>query len=292
MEIGFVGLGKMGRGMAQNLIQAGHSVTAWNRTASRADELKKLGTHVAASPGECARTGIAITMLADDAALESAVFSENGILKNLPAGGMHISMSTISVALSTRLAAAHSAAHQAYVAAPVFGRPEAAAAKKLFIVAGGVAADLERCQPIFDALGQRTYVAGNEPHSANTIKLLGNFLIATTIESFGEAFALARKSGIAPEKFLEIITGTLFTSPLHQNYGGIIARQGYEPAGFAAALGSKDMRLVLQAADAAGVPLPIGSLVHDRFLSAIGRGHAEKDWSVIAKLAAEDAGLK
>jgi 3-hydroxyisobutyrate dehydrogenase-like beta-hydroxyacid dehydrogenase len=292
MDIGFIGLGKMGRGMAQNLLQADHTVTVWNRTASRADELQKLGAQVAASPAEAARAGIVITMLADDAALESAVFGENGILKALPSGGLHVSMSTISVALSTRLTAAHTAAKQAYVAAPVFGRPEAATAKKLFIVAAGSAADLSRSQPIFDALGQRTYIAGNEPHAANTIKLLGNFLIATTIESFGEAFALARKSGIAPEKFLEIITGTLFTAPLHQNYGGIIARQAYEPAGFAAALGLKDARLVLQAADAAGVPLPIASLVRDRFLSAIGHGHAEKDWSIIAKLAAEDAGLK
>jgi len=292
MDIGFIGLGKMGRGMAQNLIHAGHAVTVWNRTASRADELQKLGAHVAASPAETARAGVVITMLADDAALESAVFGENGILKALPAGGLHISSSTISVALSTRLTAAHAAANQSYVAAPVFGRPEAAAAKKLFIVAAGSAADLARAQPIFDGIGQHTFIAGNEPHAANTIKLLGNFLIATTIESFGEAFALARKSGIAPEKFLEIITGTLFSAPLHQNYGVIIARQAYEPAGFAAALGLKDARLVLQAADAAGVPLPIASLVRDRFLSAIGRGHAEKDWSVIAKLAAEDAGLK
>jgi len=292
MDVGFIGLGKMGRGMAQNLIHAGHTVTVWNRTASRADELQKLGAHVAASPAGAARTGIVITMLADDAALESAVFSENGILKALPAGGLHISSSTISVALSTRLAAAHSAAHQTYVAAPVFGRPEAAAAKKLFVVAAGSEADLTRSQPIFDAIGQRTFIAGNEPHDANTVKLLGNFLIATTIESFGEAFALARKSGIAPEKFLEILTGTLFTAPVHQNYGGIIAREAYEPAGFAAALGLKDARLVLQAADAAGVPLPIASLVRDRFLSAIGHGYAEKDWSIIAKLAAEDAGLK
>jgi 3-hydroxyisobutyrate dehydrogenase-like beta-hydroxyacid dehydrogenase len=220
------------------------------------------------------------------------VFGENGILKALPAGGLHISASTISVALSTRLAAAHTAAHQSYVAAPVFGRPEAAASKKLFVVAGGTAADLARSQPIFEAIGQRTFIAGNEPHAANTIKLLGNFLIATTIESFGEAFALARKSGIAPEKLLEVLTGTIFTAPIHQGYGGIIAREVYEPAGFAAALGLKDVRLVLQAADAAGVPLPIASLVRDRFLSAIGHGHAEKDWSVIAKLAAEDAGLK
>jgi len=292
MDIGFIGLGKMGRGMAQNLIQAGHSVTVWNRTASRADELQKLGAHVAASPAEAAGTGIVITMLADDAAVESVVFGENGILRTLPAGGLHISASTISVALSTRLTAAHGAAKQSYVAAPVFGRPEAAAAKKLFVVAAGDAADLARSQPIFDAIGQRTFIAGNEPHAANTIKLLGNFLIATTIESFGEAFALARKSGIAPEKLLEVLTGTIFTAPIHQGYGGIIAREAYEPAGFAAALGLKDVRLVLQAADAAGVPLPVASLVHDRFLSAIGHGHAEKDWSVIAKLAAEDAGLK
>lgn len=292
MDIGFVGLGKMGRGMARNLIQAGHAVTVWNRTASRADDLQKLGAHVAASPAEAARAGIIVTMLADDAALESVVFGENGILKALPAGGLHISASTISVALSSRLTAAHSAAHQSYVAAPVFGRPEAAAAKKLFVVAAGAAADLARSQPIFEVIAQRTFVVGNEPHAANTIKLLGNFLIAATIESFGEAFALARKSGIAPEKFLEVLTGTVFTAPIHQGYGGIIAREAYEPAGFAAALGLKDVRLVLQAADTAGVPLPIASLVRDRFLSAVGHGHAEKDWSVIAKLAAEDAGLR
>ena len=292
MDIGLIGLGKMGRGMAQNLLQAGNTVTVWNRSAGRADDLKKLGARVAASPADCARTGLVITMLADDAAVESTVFAETGILKALPAGGLHLSMSTISVALSTRLTAAHGAAHQSFVAAPVFGRPEAAAAKKLFIVAAGAAGDLARSQPIFDAIGQRTFIAGKDPHDANTIKLLGNFLIATTLESFGEAFALARKSGIAPEKFLEILTGTLFSAPLHQNYGGIIARQAYEPAGFAAALGLKDVRLALQAADAAGVPLPVASLVHDRLLSAVGRGHAEKDWSIIAKLAAEDAGLQ
>jgi 3-hydroxyisobutyrate dehydrogenase-like beta-hydroxyacid dehydrogenase len=282
----------MGRGMAQNLIQAGNVVTVWNRTAGRADDLQKLGARVAASPAEAARTGIVLTMLADDAALQSVVFGESGILKALPAGGLHISASTISVALSTRLTAAHAAAKQSYVAAPVFGRPEAAAAKKLFVVAAGAAGDLARSRPIFDAIGQRTFIAGNEPHAANTIKVLGNFLIATTIESFGEAFALARKSGIAPEKFLEVLTGTIFTAPIHSGYGGIIAREAYEPAGFAAALGLKDVRLALQAGDAAGVPLPIASLVHDRFLSAIGHGYAEKDWSVIAKLAAEDAGLK
>ena len=291
MEIGFIGLGKMGRGMAQNLIHAGHTVTVWNRTAARAADLKSLGASVAATPAEAARKGIVITMLADDAALETVVFGENGILSALPAQGLHVSMSTISVALSKKLTAAHRVAGQSYVAAPVFGRPEAAAAKKLYIVAGGAPADIGRIQPLLEALGQRTFVIGAEPSAANTVKVLGNFLITSMLESFGEAFVLARKSGIAPEKFLEILTGTLFTAPLHNTYGSLIVREAYKPAGFTVALGLKDVRLVLQAADGAGVPLPTASLVHDRFLSAVGRGYGEKDWSVIARLAAEEAGL-
>ncbi len=291
MEIGFIGLGNMGRAMAGNVLQAGHTVNVWNRTRARADELQRRGARVAASPGEAAHTGIVLTMVADDRALDSVVFSENGILHSLPPEGIHISMSTISVALSSRLSSAHQAAGQRYVAAPVLGRPEAAAARKLFILAAGAAQDITQCQPLFDALGQKTFIAGADPVIANLIKLLGNFLIASTIECFGEAFALARKSGVEPEKFLEILTGTVFTAPLHQIYGSIIAREAYEPAGFAAALGLKDVRLALAAADSAGVPLPVASLVHDRFLSALGHGHGEKDWSVIARLAAEDAGL-
>jgi len=291
MEIGFIGLGNMGRAMAGNLLQAGHTVIVWNRTRARADDLQRRGARVAESPCEAARTGIVLTMVADDRALDSVVFGENGILHSLPAEGIHISMSTISVALSSRLSSAHKAAGQRYVAAPVLGRPEAAAARKLFILAGGAAQDVAQCQPLFDALGQKTFIAGADPVAANLIKLLGNFLIASTIESFGEAFALARKSGVGPEKFLEILTGTSFTAPLHQIYGSIIAREAYEPAGFAVALGLKDVRLALAAADSAGVPLPVASLVHDRFLSAVGHGFGEKDWSVIARLAAEDAGL-
>lgn len=291
MEVGFIGLGNMGRAMAHNLLRAGHTVTVWNRTPARAQELLSLGARAADSPLEAARAGIVLTMVADDSALEAVVFNENGILNGLPAGGLHVSMSTISVALSKRLAAAHLAANQNYVSAPVFGRPEAAAAHKLFIVAAGAPSDIARCQPLLDAMGQRTLIAGPEPSTANTVKVLGNFLIASTLESFGEAFAMARKSGIAPEKFFELLTATVFTAPLHANYGSLIAREAYEPAGFAASLGLKDVRLVLQAADSIGVPLPIASLLHDRFQSAIGRGHGQKDWSVIAKLAAEDSGL-
>jgi 3-hydroxyisobutyrate dehydrogenase-like beta-hydroxyacid dehydrogenase len=299
MNIAFLGLGRMGRGMAANLLKAGHNVIVWNRTRSRADELQSLGARVAVSPAEAARAGIVITMLADDHAVESAIFGDGEVLRAMsivdpPTGHpipIHISMSTISVALSSRLAAAHRAARQSFVSAPVFGRPEAAAARRLFIVAAGASEDVARCEPLFEAMGQKTFIAGSDPSAANTVKLAGNFLIASTIETFGEAFALTRKSGIAPDKFLEILTGTIFTAPVHQNYGGVIARQAYEPAGFAAALGLKDMRLVLAAADAAGVPLPVASMLRDRFQSAIGHGHAEKDWSVIARLAAEDAGL-
>ena len=291
MNVGFIGLGQMGRGIAANLLKAGHAVTVWNRTPGRADELKSAGAQVAGSAAEAAAAGVAITMLADDHAVESVVFGKNGILNALPRGGLHISISTISVALSERLTAAHREAGQEYIAAPVFGRPEAAAAAKLFVVAAGPAATLQKCRPLFDAISQRTFLAGDEPRSANVIKLAGNFLIASTIEIFGEAFALARKSGIAAPEFLEILTGTLFTAPFQIGYGGIIAREAYDPAGFAAVLGLKDLRLVLAAADSAGVPMPVASVVRDRFQAAVGRGYRDKDWSVIAKLAAEDSGL-
>lgn len=291
MDVGFIGLGQMGRGMATNLLKAGHAVTVWNRSPEKSAQLKAEGARVASTPAEAAASGMVITMLADDRAVESVAFGENGILAALPPGGIHISMSTISVALSEKLEAAHRQSGQRYAAAPVFGRPEAAAAAKLFVVAAGPAEVITACQPLFDALGQRTFVLGEKPRAANVLKLAGNFLIASTLETFGEAFALARKSGIAPDKLLEVLTGTVFTAPYQVGYGGIIAREAYDPAGFPVALGLKDLRLALAAADAAGVPMPVASVIRDRFLAAIGRGHRESDWSVIARLAAEDSGL-
>jgi 3-hydroxyisobutyrate dehydrogenase-like beta-hydroxyacid dehydrogenase len=291
MNVGFIGLGNMGRGIAANLIKAGHHLTVWNRTHGRADDLTSAGARVASSPAEAAATGLALTMLADDTAVESVVFGDSGILSGLPQGGIHISVSTISVALSERLTAAHRDAGQGYIAAPVFGRPEAAAAAKLFVVAAGPTSTLQKCQALFDAISQRTFIAGDEPRAANVVKLAGNFLIATTIESFGEAFALARKSGVDAPKFLEILSGTAFTAPYQIGYAGIIAREAFDPPGFTATLGLKDVRLALAAADTAGVPMPMASVVRDRFQAAIGRGYADKDWSVIAKLAADDSGL-
>jgi 3-hydroxyisobutyrate dehydrogenase-like beta-hydroxyacid dehydrogenase len=292
MKVGFIGLGAMGSGMARNLIKAGFTTIVYNRTRNRAEELRPLGATVAETPAQAASSAdVLITMLADDHALEEVIFGSGNAIQALPAGATHISMSTISVALSGRLAAAHRERQQNYVSAPVFGRPEAAAAAKLFIVAAGSRQQLERCQPLFDAMGQRTFTVGDNAPSANVIKLLGNFLISNVIESLGEAFALARKSGIDLNTFLDVLTGTLFNAPVYKTYGGLIAQEKFEPAGFKLLLGLKDCRLVLAAAEEAAVPMPIASLIRDHFLTAIAQGMGEIDWSAVSRVSAKNAGL-
>ena len=293
MNLAFLGLGNMGAHMARNLLRAGHSVTVWNRTLSKADELRPDGAKVASSVADAARgVDIVITMMADDHAVSSAVLGAGGILENLAPGAIHVSMSTISVALSQQLAAEHHKHGQHYVAAPVFGRPEAASAAKLVIAAAGDAADIARCQPAFDAIGQRTFVIGPKPEMANVVKLSGNFLISSVIESLGEAVALTRKYGIDPHEYIDFLTNTLFAAPVYKTYGGIIADERYHPAGFKMRLGLKDVRLVLAAAESVDAPMPVASLVRDKMLTAIGRGMEDFDWSSIARLAAENAGLK
>jgi len=292
MKIGFVGLGKMGSGMALNLAKAGHSLSIFNRTRSRAEELRQKGVTVEETPGQAASGADAIfTMLADDQALEQVVFGPGKIVESLPPGSIHISASTISVALSRRLAAAHREKKQHFIAAPVFGRPEAAAAAKLFVVAAGEAKQIERCQPLFDAIGQKTFVVGEDPAMANVVKLAGNFLITSVIESLAESFALARKSGIDAGRLLDILTGTLFPAPLYKNYGGMLAAEKFEPVGFKLSLGAKDNRLVLAAAEEVGVPMPTASLVRDHFLSAMAQGMAEDDWAAVARIIYKNAGL-
>ena len=291
MNVGFIGLGHMGAAMAQNLLKAGHRLVVFNRTRSKAEPLASAGACVAASPGEASRNDAVITMLADDDAVAEAVFSDGGILAELPSGAVHISMSTISVALSKRLGEAHGKAGQAYVAAPVFGRPEFAAAAKLIVVAAGDDSAIGRCQPLFDAMGQRTFIVGPKASQANLVKLSGNFLIASVIESLGEAFALIRKAGVDPHLYLDILTSTLFSAPIYKIYGGLIADEKYEPAGFKMALGLKDVRLALAAADALAVPMPVASLVRDHFLSGLAQGKGDIDWSGLAGLIARDAGL-
>lgn len=291
MEAGLIGLGNMGTGIAKNLLRAGHRVTVYNRTREKAEALRADGAVVAASVAEACRSEIVFTMVADDAALESLVFADGGILASLSRGAVHVSLSTISVALSDRLTAAHAKAGQGYLAAPVFGRPDAADAGRLAVVVAGAEALVQKCKPLFETMGPKLFVAGQRPSMANIVKLSGNFLIASVLESLAEALAFARKSGIDAGELMEFLTSTLFNAPVYKVYGNLIVEGKYEPAGFALPLGLKDVRLVLQAAEAANVPMPIASVVRDRFITAMARGNQDKDWSVIGRVAAEDAGL-
>ncbi|MFD0987361.1 NAD(P)-dependent oxidoreductase [Methyloligella solikamskensis] len=290
MKIGFVGLGSMGSAMAPHLVAAGKPLSVHNRTKAKADKLVADGAVFAETPGDAARGEVVITMLSDDAAVEETVFGKDGILEALPKGSTHISMSTISVALSERLAAAHAEAGQEFVSAPVFGRPDAAAAGKLFIVAAGPAEVLDLCQSIFETLGQRTFFFGEEPAKANLVKLSGNFLIASTIESLAEAFALVGKAGIDPHAYLELLTETLFSAPVYKTYGGLIADERYTPPGFTAKLGHKDVGLALDAAEDLQVPMGMASLISERFLTLMAAGAGDLDWSALGKLAKRDAG--
>ena len=292
MKVGFVGLGAMGRAMARNLLKAGHEVTVYNRTRARAEELAREGAKVAASAAETASGEVVITMLADDHALEDVLLGSSNLLGKLRPEQVHVSMSTISVELSRNLVEAHRRHGTGFVSAPVFGRPEAAEAAKLFVVAAGPKPALAKCEPLFSAMGQRTFILGEDAPAANVFKLSGNFLIMSTLESIGEAFALVRKYGMDPQQCLDILTNSFFTAPFAKNYGGIIAQEKYEPAGFSLRLAAKDVRLILAAADAANVPMPVAGVLRDRFLTGISRGLGEKDWSAIAQLAAESAGLK
>ena len=290
MEIGFIGIGAMGECMVRNLLKAGHRVTVFNRTRTRAEALLGEGALVADSIEAAAAHEVVITMLANDEATAGTVF-DSGFLAAMPAQAIHVCMATISAALAERLAAAHTAAGQGYVSAPVFGRPPAAAAAQLFIAAGGKAADVARCAPLFAAMGQRTFTLGERPEAANVVKIAGNFMIASLIETFGEACALTRNYGIAAPDFLEVMTNSIFPAPIYKIYGGIIANEQFSPPGFTLRLGLKDIRLALAAADAQEIALPLASLIRDHYLKAITRGDEALDWAALALVAQEDAGL-
>jgi 3-hydroxyisobutyrate dehydrogenase-like beta-hydroxyacid dehydrogenase len=292
MKIGFIGLGNMGAGMAANLLEAGHEVTAYNRSQDKVAALAEKGATPARTPAEACGGDIVITMLADDTAVEAVTFGDDGILASLRSDATHVSASTISIALSERLTEAHGDAGQRFVTAPVFGRPEAAAAAKLFVVVGGEPAAVQALSPVFDAIGQRTFVVSEQPKAASLVKLSGNFLIASVIESLGEAIALVAKAGVDRQEYVDILTSTLFDAPVYRTYGGLVAREEFEPAGFAATLGLKDVKLVLAAGDALQVPLPIASLLRDRFLTLIANGGAHLDWSALGSVTAWEAGAK
>jgi 3-hydroxyisobutyrate dehydrogenase-like beta-hydroxyacid dehydrogenase len=290
MKVGLIGLGNMGSGMAANLLKAGHELAVYNRTASKAQALVAQGARYAAQVTDVCQGDAVITMLADDGALESVVFSDAGVISNLRKGATHISSSTISVALSEKMAEAHAASGQRFVSAPVFGRPEAAAVGKLFVAVAGAPDAVDACMPLLDAIGQKSFRFGDKPADANLIKLSGNFLISTVIEALGEAMALVGKAGLDQHQYVDFLTSTLFNAPVYKTYAALIADKKFEPAGFAAPLGFKDNRLVLAAAETLRVPLPLASLIYNRFLTLLAQGGEGLDWSAISQLAAQDAG--
>lgn len=289
--VGFIGLGNMGSAMATRLLEAGFDVTVYNRSPGKADALAARGATVAATVAQACAGDVVITMLANDDAVDAVVTGEGGVLATLREGATHISSSTISAALSKRLTAAHAAVGRQYMTATVLGRPEAVAAGKLFVLAAGPAQVVDPLMPVLDALGQSTFRVSDVAAVGNVVKLSANFLLANVIESLGEAVALVSKAGVDRRDYIDILTSTLFSAPAYETYGGLIAREEFEPAGFAARLGIKDIRLVLAAAEELEVPLPIASLLRDRFLALLASGGGDLDWSAISTLAQRDAGL-
>jgi 3-hydroxyisobutyrate dehydrogenase-like beta-hydroxyacid dehydrogenase len=291
MDVGFIGLGRMGAGMAGNLLRAGHRVTVFNRTPAKAEALVTQGANAAVSIAEACQGDAVITMLANDQAVHSVVLGRDGVMANLAPTALHVSSSTISVGLSQQLEREHGRRGQRFVAAPVFGRPDAAAAGRLFVVAGGKPAALKAASPLINAFSQRTFVISDKPEAANLVKLSGNFLSAAVIETLGEALTLVAKGGIDQRKYLEFLTSTLFDAPVYEIYGDLIVGGRFAPAAFAAPLGQKDIRLVLADAEDLRVPMPLGSLLRDRFLTLLAHHGEQLDWSAIGRLPAVDAGM-
>jgi 3-hydroxyisobutyrate dehydrogenase-like beta-hydroxyacid dehydrogenase len=294
-EIGFVGLGRMGAAMAANLAAEGRHVIAYVRRPDQKGKLEALGLRPTTDIGDLLHCEVIISMLPDDDAVREIVFGRgniglDGLAAGLKSGAIHLSMSTISTATAALLASEHARNGQGYVAAPVFGNPDAARARQLFIVAAGAPADIERCRPILDSLGQRTFAIGAEPGDANLVKLLGNMMSATALEMLGEVVAVIRKRGMDPEPFIDIMTSTMFGGRAHKIYGDKIARQTYAP-GFVLPLVLKDVRLALAEAENAGVPMPSVGVVRDRLITGIARGYGDLDWTSLGLIAAEEAGL-
>ena len=278
MNVGFLGLGLMGSAIAKNLLKAGHDVTVWNRSPDKTNELVAAGARLASTPAEAAQGEVVMSMLSDDAALESVVYGDGGILG---APALHVSHSTISVALAERLTKDH-AMHGGFVSAPVFGRPPAAVAAKLFVVAAGDDGAIDRCVPLFEAIGQRIFRVGTSPSAANLVKLGGNFMIMAAIEAMAEAMTLVESGGVDRRAMLDVLTGTIFGAPVYQLYGDILVEDRFRPAGFTAPLGLKDMNLVDAAATSSRVPMPVLGVIRDHLRSVIAVDGPDVDWAGIA----------
>jgi 3-hydroxyisobutyrate dehydrogenase-like beta-hydroxyacid dehydrogenase len=292
MKAGFIGLGRMGRAMARRLLDAGHDMSVYNRTAGKLEELAAAGAHPSSAIAATAQHGdVVFTMLADDAALEDVAFQSGGLLQSLPRGGVHICCGTHSVAFIRKLDAAHAKAGQILVAAPILGRPEAVVAGQAGVVAGGAPEAIERCRMLLDAIGRRIFLAGADPAAAAAIKIANNFVLGCAIEAMGEGFSLTRKYGVAPQVFYEVLTDGLFAAPAYKVYGKIMVDESYSKVGQMAVLGLKDANLALAAGEAAGVPLPSGNVWRDRLVGAIAHGDGDKDWAVMALEQARASGI-
>ena len=291
-KIGFIGLGNMGQYMARNLLKAGFELRIYNRNPSRAEPLVAQGAQQVFHPSEVVEPGgIVVTMVANNDALENVVLGEDGFLDRLGSDGIHLAMSTISPATARKLANLHAKHGSLYGAAPVFGRPEAAAAQQWWICVSGAQVAKERVHPVLQVLGQGISDFGEEPAAANVVKLTGNFLIAAALEAMAEALTFAEKNGIDRSQVIEMFGQTSFACPIYQNYGKAIAHKRYTPAGFYLSLGLKDVNLVLQTANEVEMPMPLASLLHDRLLASVAKGRADMDWSALALSVSEDAGI-
>lgn len=293
MKVAFIGLGRMGQGIAGRVLQGGHELTVYNRTREKAAALEKAGAKIADSIAQaCAGREVVMTMLADDAALERVARSEGGILASLPKGAIHMVMGTHGVDIVRALTQAHASAGQVLVAAPVLGRPDVAASGQLGIVAAGPVDAVNRCRPLFEVIGRRVFEAGTEPEGATAIKLANNFALGCAIQTMSEAFALVRKHGVAPQALYDVMTEGLFAAPAYKVYGKIIVDEAYDKPGFTTLLALKDADLALAAGGAARVPLPSVNTLRDRLLGALAHGDGDKDWAVIAREQARISGLE
>jgi 3-hydroxyisobutyrate dehydrogenase-like beta-hydroxyacid dehydrogenase len=290
LNIGFIGLGKMGKAIVGLLLGSGHKVRVWNRSPEAVQEMVAKGAEAAHEPAELAKADFLLTMLANDAATRSVIVDQ-GVLDAAHPGLIHLNLATVSVALAKELAELHRRRNIGYIAAPVFGRPDAAAAGKLHVVVAGDPATLAKAQPVIAAIGQKSWPVGDQPENANVVKIAGNFMIASAIETMGEAVALTRSHGVEAGAFLDILTNTLFAAPAYKLYGGMIAAEKYTPAGFAAPLALKDVRLVLSAADENNVPMPFANVLRDSLMELIATGGSDKDWVALAQVASRRAGL-
>lgn len=288
MKIGFVGLGNMGQAMATNLLKGGHELLVWNRSPGPVHVLVERGAKAAADPQQAFSADIVFSMLADDQALR-AVLLESGLLQTLKAPLIHVNMATIDVAFAEELAALHHAQGVLYVAAPVMGRPDVAASANLNILAAGPAAAIEQVQPLFDLIGRKTWPLGERASSANVMKLAVNFMLASAIESMGEAAVLVGAYGIESATLINLISSSIFPGPVYQGYGTLIAERRYEPAAFKASLGLKDVGLALAAAERVSVPLPMAQLVHESLLDALAHDEGDMDLAVLGQVAARRA---